>query len=30
MDLPVSYAVVGSYPPVEFALPMSVAATGDI
>ena len=29
-DLPVQYATVGSYPPVEFPLPMEVTDSGDI
>ncbi|MBI5895779.1 MAG: hypothetical protein HZB24_07185 [Desulfobacterales bacterium] len=28
--LPIAYATVGSYPPVEFALPMYVDAQGEI
>jgi len=30
MNLPVGYGLAGSYPPVEFALPMTVNAKGDI
>jgi streptogramin lyase len=29
-DLPVSYAVVGSYPPIEFPWPMAVSAKGEV
>ena len=29
-NLPVGYALLGSYPPVEFPLPMTISAKGDI
>jgi sugar lactone lactonase YvrE len=30
MDLPVSYSVIGSYPPLEFPWPMAVSSKGDV